>query len=1018
MQSIMKRLFGTITLILLLWRFPQAGVVKTISLEQGLSQSVVFDVVQDSTGFIWVATQDGLNRFDGHSFKTFRFIPNDSTSLSDNWITTLMASSDYLWIGTHHGGLNRMDLRTETFQHFFSGEDGRPNCSDVWIQDIVQDHHKRLWIATWGKGLICYYPVKDSVRVFSESNGLSNNFITSIQRIGENIWVGSKCGLNRIDMRTDSVVSFFYKGRAELSTHNFITALLYKNDSLWLGSLNGLKQFNSTQNNIQDARISGGALRLPEQYIVTSLLSDHLGAFWMGTKNNGLFRIEDNRLTDYTIDRNNREKQVSAKYIRCLFQDRSDNLWIGTWGNGIYLKDISFPLFKGTYGKAAKDLLKSTMVNALVKDRQDRLWVGTSQAGITVLNKNGSLLFRLGKKKESANSLSDDRIHALAEDEQGNIWIGTQKGLDKWNGTTVCHELINYKKRLLIWKFYKDHLGTLWIGHRFGLIQYIPENGRYCDYDTTQGLAGDEVTAIFEDYRGHLWVGSRENGLTEIIFKEETKMRSPKRFRHFRYNYRDANGLCSNNILSINASPDTVLWVGTNQGLNRLSLNTYSIKHFYQSHGLPNDVIYSIVTDEKGLVWVATNRGVSCFNPKEMEFINFTPDHGLQSYEFNQGSFTKDKYGNIYLGGINGYNFFHPDSIKQNDSQQKTVFTNIIADGVPVALKGIPFLTNIKLPYKIHTLSFEFSTLEFLYPDLNKYACLMDGVDRQWHQLGNRHSITYTNLTPGDYRFAVKATNREGVWSSKVKTLMIHIPPPFWKSWWFIMLSILFVLALSSFLILYRIRQLLAVERFQKQIAADLHDEIGAGLSEINILSAILETKTSGLSKPIIKSELGKIGERSRSLMNEMNDIVWLIKPRKDTLHDLFFHLRGTFNDVLEAKNMNFAIYFSGDVQNIVLKMEEKHHVYLLFKEAMNNAIKYSKSRNIKLSVKEKDRRLSITLTDDGIGFDPNGKRNSNGLKNMRHRARQLHGTLKIESASDQGTSIVFSAKIRKNTKM
>ncbi|RLD15211.1 hypothetical protein DRI50_04345, partial [candidate division KSB1 bacterium] len=271
-----------------------------------------------------------------------------------------------------------------------------------------------------------------------------------------------------------------------------------------------------------------------------------------------------------------------------------------------------------------------------------------------------------------------------------------------------------------------------------------------------------------------------------------------------------------------------------------------------------------------------------------------------------------------------------------------------------------------------------------------------------------------TNMAPGDYRFSVKATNRQALWNADMTTLSIHIPPPFWKTWWFVLISVIFFVGIIALFVFYRVRHLLAVERFQRQVAADLHDEIGAGLSEINILSAILETKAPKEISQALKHELAKIGERSRSLMNEMNDIVWLIKPRKDTLRDLFFHLRETFNDVLEAKNMSFTIDFSGDVQNIVLKMEEKHHVYLLFKEALNNAIKYSKARNIQLSIKEEDRKLSIALTDDGIGFDPQSKRSGNGLKNMRHRARQLHGTIQIESAPDRGTRIVFSAKFRK----
>ena len=1009
----MKLFIRTVFLSLLFVHLIVAGAVRVISLEQGLSQSVVFDVTQDSSGFMWIATQDGLNRFDGYNFKVFRFIPNDTTSLSDNWITTLLVTPHALWIGTHHGGLNRLEWGRETFQRFFAGEKGHPDYSDVWIQDILQDSVGSLWIATWGKGLIRFFPDIDSVRVYSETTGLSNNYVSSLLQVDHHLLVATKCGLNRIDLTTDSLQTFYFEGKKIITTDNFFTCLNYQNGKLWIGSLSGLKQWNPKTREIRSARVTSGQFSFPESGVVTAILSDAKQGMWIGTRGKGLFRIQGGRVVRHLGEQSDENETLSNQYVRCLFQDRAHNVWIGTWGGGVNVLDTTFPLFKGVYGNRAKKLLTNPLVNALLKDRRQRLWVGTGQAGITVLDESGKPLFRL-RKNSGTNALSDDRIHALVEDDRGHIWIGTHRGLDEWDGRVIRHKLTGYKKRLLIWKFFKDHFGTIWIGHRFGLIRLFPGSGNYREYSTADGLAGEDITAIFEDYRGHLWVGSRESGLTEMIFENGSGMHNVREFRHFRYKADDVNSLCSNNILSIAAYPDSVLWIGTNQGLNRLSLNTYSVTHYYQAQGLPNDVIYSIVKDNHGMLWLATNRGLSCFDPQSDTFRNFTPDHGLQSYEFNQGAFFKDRKGRIYFGGINGFNYFFPDSIKQNAPQQKIVFTQILADGMPVAPEGVHLLSQINLPYSIHTLSLEFTSFEFLNPDVIKYSCLMRGVDQQWHRLGKRHSITYTNMAPGDYRFSVKATNRQGLWNANITTLSIHIPPPFWKTWWFVLTSVIFFVGIIALFVFYRVRHLLAVERFQRQVAADLHDEIGAGLSEINILSAILETKAPKEISQALKHELAKIGERSRSLMNEMNDIVWLIKPRKDTLRDLFFHLRETFNDVLEAKNMSFTIDFSGDVQNIVLKMEEKHHVYLLFKEALNNAIKYSKARNIRLSIKEEDRKLSIALTDDGIGFDPQSKRSGNGLKNMRHRARQLHGTIQIESAPGRGTRIVFSAKFRK----
>ncbi len=1007
----MKTFYRIFVYFFVFTSFVWASGLKRLSLEQGLSQSVVFDIAQDSCGFIWIATQDGLNRFDGYSFKIFRFNANDSSSLSDNWTTALEPDGNFLWIGTHHGGINRLDLRTEKVRRLFVGEKGQPDLSNVWIQDILKDTEGNLWIATWGKGLIYYSPVNHVVRIYDENSGLSNNFVSCVWQNNGQIFAGTKKGLNVVNTRSNVHTAFFFQGIEEVSRDNFITSVFDFEGYLVLGTLNGLKRFAVHEKQLQPFHLlNEKGIISPENCIITALLKDEFGALWVGTKSKGLFRIVNHRVVSQFSDQNSEENSISAKYVRCLFLDRTRNLWIGTWGGGVNVLNTSPLRFKGIYGQAAKRLFGNPMINALLVDRKQRLWVGTSENGVTVLDRNMASLFSFKKNnKKKAFTLVDDRIHAIAEDNSGNIWIGTQMGLNKWDGRSIRRALSGYSHRLLVWKFFVDHTGALWISHLFGLIQLDPITEKYHEFTKENGLPGDDITTIFEDSRGHIWVGSRADGLMEMIFSSDSILRQPTQFRYYRYQSGKMYGLTSNNILSITAMPDSVLWIGTNQGLNRLSLANHSFRHYFQSNGLPNDVIYSIVPDNKGQLWIATNRGLCCFNPTLNRFRNYTPDHGLQSYEFNQGAFFEDRQGNIYFGGINGLNYFHPDSIKPSSVQPQPVITNIFADGAPVAQAGIHFLNQFKVSYKIHTLSFEFSALEFLNPDLIQYTCFMEGIDRQWHRLEKRHSITYTNLPPGAYRFHIRASNREGVWSPKIASIDISIPPPFWTTWWFILLMGLLLIGLLAFLITYRVRQLLAIERFQHQIAADLHDEIGAGLTEINILSAVAETRIQNSV-----SELIKIGDRSRSLMDEMNDIIWLIKPRDDRLENLFVHLKESFNDVLEAKNISFFIQDNIRGKEIKLRLETKHHLYLLFKEAVNNAVKYSNARQITLTIKVSHKNLTIILEDDGIGFDPRSKSGGNGLKNMHLRAEQLKGHLTIESIPNRGTRIIFTSKLKK----
>ncbi len=1009
----MQRLL-LLLVIIVLWSTPCSSVsVKHISVEQGLSQSVVFDIVQDSIGFIWIATQDGLNRYDGYHFKTFRFIPDDSTSISENWVTTLLVDRHFIWLGTHHGGVNLLDLRNETFTHFFNGQSNQPDLSDVWIKDLLNDGYGNLWIATWGKGLIRFTPATGQVLLFNEANGLTHNDVSCLFQIEDTLWVGTKIGLTRLTLPNPvpPFEVFFCQDSKELSRGNFIVSLEIYDGQLIVGTLGGLKHLEHSKKVLLPFKRRGP---LGQQHVITALTKDPKGNLWIGTKKDGLYCLTvGHQFKHFSSNRIDRHR-LSSAYVRCLLNDRFGKIWAGTWGGGINLLDPSLPKFDGIFGKQAQQLLGNPFVNAILKDQNGRLWIGTAQAGITVLDSQLQPQKHFVHQRHQPQSLSDNRVHALVQDNSGQIWVGTQKGLDKWNPTRQQfeHHLTQLEGELLIWKFFKDRFGVIWIGHQAGLIQFDPQTGAYREYDTRNGLAGNDITSIFEDFRGHLWVGSRANGLTEIIFDSSTPFRKPRLFNYYRYNPSSALRLCSNNILSIASHPDSILWIGTNQGLNRLNLISESIRYFYQADGLPNDVIYAIVPDKQGRLWLSTNRGLSCFDPATNVFRNFTPEHGLQSFEFNQGAFFKEP-STIYFGGINGFNFFNPEKIKNSRICPPLAITKILADGATIFNKGLPFRKEIHLPYHVRTLSFEFAALEFGNPSLNQYACFMEGIDKQWIYLGNRHAITYTNVGPGEYRFKVKASNTEGIWDSAHLSLVLHIPPPFWKTWWFISGLSLIIVGIIAFLITYRIKQLLAFERFQKQIAADLHDEIGAGLSEINILTAVIETRVPPEVLARFKNELVKIGERSRTLMQAMNDIIWLVKPKNDSLMDLTSHLKEIFNDLFEAKNIRFKINTTPQVKSIRLKIEDKHHLYLLCKEALHNAIKYSEASEIVLRIQVINKHLTLTLTDNGKGFDWSQIRSGQGIKNMQLRAERLKGTLNIHSQKGNGTTITFRTKLK-----
>src|SRR5690606_38927973 len=629
-------------------------------------------------------------------------------------------------------------------------------------------------------------------------------------------------------------------------------------------------------------------------------------------------------------------------------------------------------------------------------------------------------------------------------DREGFIWVGTWGGGLNRSINPVKNlskiKFINYTinsnnnsnlKSNIVQSVYEDSKGRIWIGTGTGLSLYIKEKNVFINfindlYDSTTISSNQVQSCILEDSKGNLWIGTW-NGLNKISYEYLNKTSvNPDEIKFNRYLFQPGkkNSLSDERVISAYEDNRGNLWFGTyGGGLNMISSpeeNAEKIITYTVDDGFPSNIIYSILGDDKGNLWISTDNGLAMFNPSDKTIKIYDASDGLQGNQFFWGAGFKGRNGELFFGGTNGFNVFKPDELKSNSYIPPVVITDfqifnktaeIEAEDSPLK-QSVLYTDEIELSYSQRVFSFEFSALDFTVPEKNKYAYMMEGFDKNWIYSGSRRFATYTNLDPGEYVFKVKGSNNYGVWNEEGTSIVIRILPPLWGTWWFISLAVLFVGTGFVSIIYFRVKHLLDIERLRTKLAADLHDNIGSSLTEISILSEVISKKIEAKDESIRKS-LEKISTNSRSLIDNMSDIVWLVNPKRDSLYDLILRLRDTYSDLSSYTNISFRSENIKALEKVSLKMEHRQHLYLIFKEAINNCITHSGCTEITLEASVKGKTLIMTLKDNGKGFCPDEiPGGGNGLTNIKNRAEIIGGKLNIISKPGKGTSVQFEGNI------
>ena len=775
--------------------------VQRYSLEEGLSQQAVNTIVQDSEGFMWFGTEDGLNRFDGYEFRQLRHERGDEETLPNGWISSLIATEDGLWIGTVGGGVVFRDAQTGKLR----APAQLSGAADLQrVRTMARDRLGRLWIASRDAGVAIFDARTGELRRLrysqTQTNSLSDDSVFSIVHLrnGDTL-LGTARGLDRLSAANLDVSRLQLP--PELVPHGQplrVRALTESPDGVvWVGTDAGLGRFDPRSDHWRVYRQSpgqppGNSTGLPDNR-VQSLLIDSQGRLWVGLID-GLSWFDSATETFSSYHRDDAEpRSLPDDYVQSLFEDRGGSLWIGTKSGGLAKWNPRTWSF-GHFRASAEEGFTDRNITSFAEDKLGRLWIGTFGSGINLLNRANSHVTPVRHVNGVRNSLSDDRVMAMLEASDGAVWVGTMGGgLNRVDTTTLKSESFANDPTVPTSLSAAGVMSLLevesqlWVGtfgggisrydsrtRRFENLRPGPEDGLH--------LSNGRVTALARDRSGHVWIGTDGGGLNVWDLKT-------RRLYYYKRDAKRLDSLSADTIYSILVDDTGGVWIGTRGGGIDRVLNPLDAPHnlrfanISETQGLPNNTVYGLRADGAGNIWISTNFGLARLDPRTSAIQRFHRLHGLQAEEFNFGAHYRDRSGKLFFGGAAGFNAFYPEVLEFNERPPRVVLTQFLKLNTP-GIVGVPEerIERLSLGHKEDVITLKFAALDFADPRANRYEYKLDGFDNAWVRADERRAATYTNLPGGKYVFRVRASNSDGVWSTQDLALPIDVAPSPWLS--------------------------------------------------------------------------------------------------------------------------------------------------------------------------------------------------------------------------------------------
>ncbi|MGD8397583.1 MAG: two-component regulator propeller domain-containing protein [Anaerolineae bacterium] len=1022
-----------------------------ISMRDGLSDDVVYAILQDQQGFMWFGTDNGLNRYDGYQFTVYHSEPGDAASLSHDTVYAIHEARDGdLWVGTRNG-LDRFDPTTRTFTHYLTG----------WsILALGEDEPGILWVGTPG-GLTHLDPANPQPPLFLSGTGSddperpSGTIVHEVvqDRAGE-MWLGtgqgayaSGGGLDRFDRPTGTFVHYQHDPDDPASLSSRDVWAIFEDDggALWVGTDAGLNRLDRGSETFTRYRHDPDNPASLGSDQVRAVLEDSAGRLWIGTAE-GLDQLDrrQNRFIHYRHDRNDAQS-LSGDIVLALYEDRAGVVWVGTQA-GISRFDETASAFALYQNKANSPYpLSDDFVRAVCVDRSGDLWIGTAGGGLNRLDRDAGTATVYRHDPANPASLSSDGVTALYEDRTGNLWIGTDnqwlERFDPGTGTFVHEWYASAGEPRVI---FEDGAGDLWIGTPNGLYRLDRTTDTATHYRTTADppLSNNQVTTIHALQDGRLLVGTDGGGIN--VWDPTSEV-----FGYYRHVTDNPDSLAHDAVYAVyEDTMERVVWIGTWRGLDRVERANGTVRHYAEEDGLPGGAVYGIVADAAGMLWLTTNRGLARFDPDAETFRVYDADDGLPASRFVRTAVFQREDGEILLGSRDGLVAFYPDRIPENPQPPPVAITAVGLFN-EVMRRDLRADETIELPYKQNFLSFEFAALDYTAPEKNQYAYRLEGVDADWVQAGVRRRAEYPNLRPGSYHFRVIGSNDAGVWNEAGAAVRITITPPFWGTWWFRGVILLLLVGAVAVAYRWRIRSMEAhsrelarqvaertaelsranarleqevAERIQveqalrqterekatvderNRLARELHDSVAQSMYGVTLVAEVISQLLSAGRVDQVPAYLAELKGAAQESLAEMRLLIYELRP--PVLEE---GLASALQARLEAVESRAGLETEFHLDRAPdLDAQVEAALYRIAQEALNNVLKHAQARRVAVSLIQDGQGVVLEIIDDGVGYDPAGTGHSGGLglRGMEERVAEIGACLEIESAAGSGTTV------------
>jgi ligand-binding sensor domain-containing protein len=963
---------------------------RHISRSAGLPVDQVTSIAQDSSGFIWIGSTEGLFRYDGFSFKAFYAEPGNSKTLPENIITKIFVSSKGLiWIGTKGGGICCMQKDGRIFQTFNTANTSSITSLGNHITEIKEDKKGNIW---WSSvdGIFKLSPnaKKPECYKIKSSNVRDNLFNSLLIDGGGNILLAGYIGL-----RIFNPVSKTFTLLKGYEQRKDISKFILHHNNLWYSSwVPDLVVFDTAKKEHKLLYSGLGTTQPDFNRMSNAFYTDKKGNLWIAT-GKGLHFINRNekRITlSYNNEPGNNHSIISDD-VQCLLEDKEGNFWIGTKEGISITQPYSHKLVNLSTNSSKTTPFGDKTVKHIIEVDKNTFLIATHHAD-GVYETDSTFKVR---KHFSFNDVKYDWVWHYYDDKLRNrIWISTQEGMliyDKRTHTLKKSSEPLFNQRNTVSAFIATSDSILWMTRfRNYLIRYNLNTGSYREYSITDLGEQPQVLYLAKDTSNSLWIIAHSAGLLKFDEKE-------KKILEKLTAKGTEQSLQQNNINFFEDAGNQFIIGYNTKGISLYDKTTKQYHHLTQANGLASNSTKAAFVANADEVWIATNNGISKLTISNRSFRNYGYNQGIINNEFI--SITKTSAGKIVAGSTKGMVVFDPAEMNKTATPTPPIISEINVYG-----KRTDAAHPLQISYKENYFSIEYLSLQYNNNSDIEYAYKLEGLDKDWVMAGKRRFASYSNINGGKYFFKVKARRPGEEWVESSTALPIIVTSPFYTQWWFFVLSILILAALVYILFRYRVQQVLQLERMRTTISSDLHDEVGASLTSISIFSEMARKSLTPASKE--EQYLQRIGDRSRESIEKMGDIIWSINPDNDSLQQMLVRMKNYATEITEASDVAVHWKESGNLTASRLSMEQRKNIYLLFKEVINNSIKHAAAENIWIELASTSNTINITISDDGKGFNQQSATYGNGIKSMQRRAGALKGKLIINSAPQKGTSV------------